>query len=204
MRASTLSGAGEASPRCSRRGPRRGSPRVHRIHRHGIRGESLPSVSAAARQPSWSRYASRWPHSPTTVGAPGWTTPRRPALTPRAQRTLSRSPRSHDGFSTRALNRDWLFPKYTIVAINFAYIRLSLLRNSCLKCWNRVKPELYESELYEILDFTNFLPGPGEIPSYTLKVWVVRKSELYECFRRSLAIRITHVRLYSTTETILP
>jgi len=28
------------------------------------------------------------------------------------------------------------------------------------------------------------------------KVWVVRKSELYECFRRSLAIRITQVWLY--------
>jgi len=33
-----------------------------------------------------------------------------------------------------------------------------------------VKPGLYESELYEILDYTNFLPGPGEIPSFTLKV----------------------------------
>ena len=32
------------------------------------------------------------------------------------------------------------------------------------KC-DRVKPGLYESELYEILDYTNFLPGPGEIPS---------------------------------------
>jgi len=41
-----------------------------------------------------------------------------------------------------------------------------------------VKPGVYESELYEILDYTNFLPGPGEIPSYTLKVWVVRNSEL--------------------------
>jgi len=41
-----------------------------------------------------------------------------------------------------------------------------------------------------------FCPVPGEIPSYTLKVWVVRKSELYECFRRSLAIRTTQVWLY--------
>ena len=29
-----------------------------------------------------------------------------------------------------------------------------------------------------------------------VKIWVVRKSELYECFRRSLAIRITQVWLY--------
>jgi len=29
-----------------------------------------------------------------------------------------------------------------------------------------------------------------------VKVWVVRKSELHECFRRSLAIRITQVWLY--------
>ena len=29
-----------------------------------------------------------------------------------------------------------------------------------------VKPGLYESELSEILDYTNFLPGPGEIRSY--------------------------------------
>ena len=60
---------------------------------------------------------------------------------------------------------------------------------------NTVKPELYESKLYEILDYTNFLPGPGEIPSYSLKDWLVRKSELYECFRRSLAIRTTQVWL---------
>jgi len=33
-----------------------------------------------------------------------------------------------------------------------------------------VKPGLYESELYKILDYTKFLPGPGAIPSYTLKV----------------------------------
>ena len=62
---------------------------------------------------------------------------------------------------------------------------------------NTVKPGLYESELCEILDYTNFLPDPGEIPSYTLKVWVVRKSELYECFRLALAIRITQIWLYT-------
>jgi len=69
---------------------------------------------------------------------------------------------------------------------------------ACLMKFSKVKLQSnlgYESELYEILDYTNFLPGPVGIPSYTLKVWVVRKFELYECFRRSLAIRITQVWL---------
>jgi len=39
-----------------------------------------------------------------------------------------------------------------------------------------VKPGLYESELYEILNFTNFLPGPDEIPFNPIH----QKSELYE------------------------
>jgi len=39
-----------------------------------------------------------------------------------------------------------------------------------------VKRGLYESELYKILDYTNFLPSPGEIPFNTMYL----KSELYE------------------------
>jgi len=44
------------------------------------------------------------------------------------------------------------------------------MKKKSLSQISTVKPGLYESELYEILDYTNFLPGPGEIPSYTLKV----------------------------------
>jgi len=50
-----------------------------------------------------------------------------------------------------------------------------------LKILHTIKPGLYESELYEILDYTNFLPGSGEIPSYTLKVRVVRMFSAVPC-----------------------
>jgi len=56
--------------------------------------------------------------------------------------------------------------------------------------YNTVKPGLYECELYEILDFTYFLSGPGEIPfpyikSLSCTNLSYTKSGLYDRFSRS-------------------
>jgi len=57
--------------------------------------------------------------------------------------------------------------------LKFIYSFLNLLSHNLLIT---VKPGLHKSELYEILDYTSFLPGPGEIPFNPIHL----KSELYE------------------------
>jgi len=55
-----------------------------------------------------------------------------------------------------------------------------------------LKSDMYESDLYETRIKRQVFPVTTD-KVQKVKVWVVRKSELYECFRRSLAIRITQV-----------
>jgi len=87
---------------------------------------------------------------------PEWARPlARPSETRARATPAKRSPLSTSGYP---LSSSHFYPSFPV----------QKERKIILK--HTVKPGLYESDLYEILDNTNVLPGPGEIPSYTLKV----------------------------------